>query len=390
VRLVKWASAISDLEGAPAALEKVASAVEAELGRPDLAVLFASIAHARAHEGIPELLRKRWPAATVVGCSGGGIIGGAHEIEDRPALSLTAAVLPGVSMRSFHVDIVEMPEPSQADAWRHAVGADGPTALMVLADPFTCDTQALISGLDAAWPSAAKFGGLASGGRGAGQNRLYHLGQTLRSGAVGVAFSGDVHVDTVVAQGCRPVGAPMMVTRARGSVIHELDGRPPMEVLQALYQSLSEADRELFRHSLFMGVEMQDTVVHREGELLVRNLAGIESESGGLAVAAALKPFQVVQFLLRDKRTAEEDLTRHLERYRERQPSRVEGALLFSCLGRGEQLFGRPDHDSALFQKLVGQVPLGGFFCNGEIGPVGGTTFLHGYTSAFALFRARR
>jgi small ligand-binding sensory domain FIST len=202
-----------------------------------------------------------------------------------------------------------------------------------------------------------------------------------------VALSGNLIVETIVAQGCRPIGTPLIVTRCRDNVIVEVDGRPPLLALHDLYESLDERDRELFRHSLFVGLEMrEDQVEYREGDLLVRNLVGADADTGALAVGAPVKPMQVVRFLLRDARTATEDLTRLLERSGAR-ANPPAGALLFSCLGRGQHLFGRPDHDTDLFREKVGAVPLGGFFCNGEIGPVGGSTFLHGYTSAFALFR---
>jgi len=202
-----------------------------------------------------------------------------------------------------------------------------------------------------------------------------------------VALSGNIAVETIVAQGCRPIGNPLIVTRCQGNVVQELDSQPPLEVLRELYGSLPARDQELFRTSLFVGVEMrQDQVEYRAGELLVRNLVGMDPDSGALAIGAPLHPMQVVQFLLRDARTATEDLARMLDRSAARR-SPPAGALLFSCLGRGAHLFGRPDHDTDLFREKVGQVPLGGFFCNGEIGQVGGATFLHGYTSSFALFR---
>jgi small ligand-binding sensory domain FIST len=377
---MRWASAISDRSGADA-LDEALAAVRSRLDAIDLALVFAS----------PELAREVAPrlaelgAATVAGCSGGGIIGDAREIEDRPALSILAAELPGARCAPFRVDPAAMP--AGAEAWRARIGAAEPAGLLVLADPFTCDVQRLLEGLDAAFPRTPKFGGLASGARAPGAHWLYAGGASVQAGAVGVAFSGDLAIDTVVAQGCRPIGAPMVVTRGDGNLVRELDGKPPLEVLQALHGSLAPRDQQLLRHSLFVGVEMQDSLVHREGELLVRNLVGVDPDSGALAVAARLRPFQVLRFLLRDAETATEDLTRMLEQHRARDPRTVEGALLFSCLGRGAHLFGEPDHDSALFRRLIGPAPIGGFFCNGEIGPVGGTTFLHGYTSSFALFR---
>jgi small ligand-binding sensory domain FIST len=377
---MRWASAISDRATGVDALDEALASVRRRLDRLDLAIVFASPSLARQlAPRLPEL-----PAATVIGCSGAGIIGGAHEVEDRPAVSVTAAELPGVTCTAFRIDPDLLPRDSEA--WRAQVGVDEPTGLLVLADPFS-QVEVLIEGLDAAFPRIPKFGGLVSGGRAPGANWLFAGGRTYHTGIVGVAFAGDLAIDTIVAQGCRPIGAPLVVTRGEDSFIHELDHRSPLEVLKSLHGSLDERDRALFRDALFIGIEMTDSLVHREGELLVRNIVGFDPDANVLAVAAQVRPFQVVRFLLRDARTATEDLERLLARHRAAQHPACDGALLFSCLGRGTHLFGEPDHDSKLFQRHLGDAPLGGFFCNGEIGPVGGTTFLHAYTSSFALFR---
>jgi small ligand-binding sensory domain FIST len=378
---MRWASAISDHASGVDALEEAVATVRGRLDRLDLAIVFASPSLAK--QLAPRLADV--PAATLIGCSGAGIIGAAREIEDRPAVSVTAAELPGVACTAFRVEPDALP--ADADAWRARIGVDDPAGLLVLADPFSSSVQALIDGLDVAFPRARKFGGLVSGGRTPGTEWLFANGETFRTGSVGVAFSGDVAIDTIVAQGCRPVGAPMVVTRSEGNLIAELDHRSPLEVLQALHDSLDPRDRGLFRHSLFVGIEMKDSLVHREGELLVRNILGFDPEANMLAVAARLRPFQVIRFLLRDAAAATQDLVRLLEGHRAAGHGACDGALLFSCLGRGAHLFGEPDHDCRLFRQHVGDVAVGGFFCNGEIGPVGGTTFLHGYTSSFALFR---
>jgi small ligand-binding sensory domain FIST len=379
---MRWASAISDHGSSLAALDEAVASVRDRLDQLDLAIVFASPSIAR--EIAPRLASV--PAATVIGCSGAGVIGDAREIEGRPAVSVTAAELPGVTCTAFRVEPDALP--ADADAWRARIGPEDPAGLLVLVDPFT-NAQALIDGLDAAFPRARKFGGLVSGGRMPGTDWLFAQGQSFRTGAVGVAFTGDVAIDTIVAQGCKPIGAPMVVTRGEGNLILELDGRPPLDVLQALHDGLDRRDRALFRHSLFVGIEMKDSLVHHEGELLVRNILGLDPDANVLAVAARLRPFQVIQFLQRDASAATEDLVRLLERYRAAGHGTCDGALLFSCLGRGEHLFGEPDHDSRLFRDHLGDVAVGGFFCNGEIGQVGGSSFLHGYTSSFALFRGR-
>jgi small ligand-binding sensory domain FIST len=247
--------------------------------------------------------------------------------------------------------------------------------------------ESILRGLDREYPRAPKVGGLASGGRRPQENRLLLGERVHRSGAVGLALCGDVVVDTLVAQGCRRIGSPMVVTRCEGPYLRELDGDPPLQVLAALFRTLDPRDRELLHHSLFLGLELSPGAVeHEEGELLVRNILGVDDRSGAMVIGAELEPMAVAQFVLRDPHSAEEDLRRLLVRER-RSAGRAAGALLFSCVGRGEGLFGIPDHDTSLFEEQLGPAPLGGFFCNGEIGPVGGTTFLHGYTSAFAIFR---
>jgi small ligand-binding sensory domain FIST len=388
---MRWASSLSRRSGTREAFAEAAQALEVQLGggAPDLLLAFASSEHAGEFERIAALARRRFPAALVAGCTAGGVIGDAHEAEEGPALSLTAAALPGVALSAFHLDMTSLP-PAEggARAWRALVGRTPETLpkLLLLADPFTMDARGLIAGLDLAYPGAPKFGGLASGGVRAGENRLLLGRDVHRSGALGIAFSGDVAVETMIAQGCRPIGAPMIVTRCHGTLLQELDQRPPMKVLAELYGSLDEHDRALMRHSLFLGIEMRaDRVEYDPGELLVRNIVGADEETGALAVGAELRPMMVTQFVLRDARTAEDDLRRMLGHRPFAAPPA--GALLFSCVGRGAGLFGRPDHDTALFEEKLGPTPLGGFFCNGEIGPVGGTTFLHGYTSAFAIFR---
>ncbi|MDY7229194.1 FIST signal transduction protein [Hyalangium rubrum] len=391
---MKWASALSRSGNLKEAVDQAVEELCLRLGsrEPDLLIAFASPSLVEGAD-VAELLHARLPKAVLVGCSGEGIIGANHEVEGAPALSLTGAILPGVRLVPFHLDMNQLPEPGEKpEAWHQLlrISPEARPSLLLVVDPFTCDAEALVAGLDRAYPGALKVGGLASGSRMPGSTRLFLGGNSWRTGAVGLAMMGNVVVDSIVAQGCRPIGTPMLVTRCEGNELLKLNERSPIEVLRELHQSLDERDQALFRHSLFLGFEMKkDQVEYQQGDFLVRNIAGVDPQSGAITVGATLEPYQAVQFHLRDARTAAEDLTRMLHRYREErgQVAAPRGALLFSCLGRGMHLYGRPDHDTSLFEGALGSVPLGGFFCNGEIGPVGGTTFLHGYTSAFALFR---
>jgi small ligand-binding sensory domain FIST len=391
---MRWGSALSLQPRVEAAFDEAASALEQELegSPPDLLLAFVSPDHASDCEQLASLAGRRFAGALVAGCTAGGVIGGAREAEEGPGLSLTAGVLPGAVLSGFRVGPDSRLHPVAGAPANPDAGPSpqpGPK-LLLLADPFSLNVQEFIEEIDRTYPGAPKFGGLASGGRPL-ENRLFVGEEVHRTGGVGIVFSGDVAVDTLIAQGCRPIGAPMLVTRCQQTLLQELDGRPAMLVLSELYHSLDVRDRELMQQAVFLGLEMRSGQVEWEpSELLVRNLLGADQRTGALSVGAELRPMTVAQFMLRDAHSAEEDLRRMLVRHRRASPDRASGALLFSCVGRGAGLFGCADHDTSLFEEQLGPAPLGGFFCNGEIGPVGGTTFLHGYTSAFAIFRERR
>ena len=271
------------------------------------------------------------------------------------------------------------------------VQADRAPNFVILADPYSFPVQDFLLGMDFAFPQANKIGGLASGATHQGGNALFLDGEVLRSGAIGLALDGNITIDTVVAQGCRPIGRSMRISKSDRNMLLELDGQSPMEVLRSLLQELSARDRELLGHSLFLGVVMDELIDDPiQGDFLIRNVVGMDQGSGGLAIGEMLKEGQLVQFHLRDADTSSGDLQAVLSRYAdENRAIDIPGALLFSCLGRGEYLYGKPNHDTALLRDKLGSIPLGGFFCNGEIGPVSGTTFLHGYTSSFGLFRPK-
>lgn len=385
-RSMKWASTIATPSRLEDGIEEAADTLEAELDgqAPSFIAAFASAHHADHFAKLPDCIAARFPGAVLLGCSAGGVIGGGRELEEEAAVSLTAAALPGVTVTPFHLDSDSSGWPDALDA----LGADAAhaSALLVLAEPFTCDAPAMIDWLDARLPAVPKLGGVASGAAQPGESALFAGDTVHRTGAVGVALAGNIEVDTVVAQGCRPIGAPMFVTRAERNVLHELDGVPAMEALELLHGQLDARDRDLFRSSLLIGLVMDESrEMYRRGDFLIRNLLGVDPNVGALAVGADVSDVRVVQFHLRDADTSAEDLDALLSLSR----PPVDGALVFSCVGRGQQLYGRPNHDSDVFARRVGTVPLGGFFCGGEIGPVGGRTFLHGYTSAFGLFRPR-
>lgn len=394
---MRWASAITHASDIETAMTDTEGQIRDQLGElePHLVVVFASPHYAGSYDELAPLLADMYSDALVVGCSAGGLIGGGQEIENQAALSVTAAVLPDVHLVPFHMTNMDIPgDLGDLTQWEELTGVSTDLApnFLLLADPMTFDVQRWILGLDLAYPDAPKFGGVASGPL--QETTSLFLGRRrVTSGAVGVAIYGDIEVDTVVAQGCKPIGSPLFVTRCKANVLYELDGSEPGTVLERIHRELDDDDRELFRHSIFLGLVMNDMQqAYGPGDFLIRTILGIEADSRGLVVGAYLQPNQVVQFHLRDQHAAHDDLVALMGNYRHEQGEREApaGALLFSCLGRGSALYGRPNHDSDVVRTYLGPLPLGGFFCNGEIGPVHGRTYLHGYTSSIALFRPRR
>ena len=393
---MRWGSAVSNNASLQGAVEECVSSVLDGLEglRPDLAFVFLSAAHAPAYDEVPGLVRRGLGDCPLLGCSGGGVIGAGREVEGGPGLAIAAAAMPEAELSLFHVENDGLPDQdSPPERWWEVVGSspDGQPDFVLLADPFSFAADRLIAGLDYAFPGSATIGGLASGAHGPGGNALYVGDEVRTSGAIGVAVAGSVTIDTVVAQGCRPIGAPMQVTSCADNWLLALDGKTPVQALVDVMGRLDEGERNLARHSLFLGVAMDRlNETPSMGDFLIRNIVGVDQSRGYLAIGELPSEGQLVQFHLRDAQTSTEDLDAMLNRYSVEHPIYEEtGALLFSCLGRGLNLFGRADHDTDMFREKVNAMPLTGFFCNGEIGPVGGTTFLHGYTSSFGIFRTR-
>jgi len=393
---LKWSSAVSD---APTLTEAVRQASEQILANldgksPDLAVIFVSSHHAPSFLTAPEVFSEALGAKVVIGCSAAGVIGGGQEVERRPGVAISAATLPGVELAPFYLSQDELPSPdAPPEAWHMLLGLnpqDCP-AIMLLPDPFTLRSDHLLAGLDYAYPNAVKIGGLASGGGQPGANALFMNGKSIRSGAVGVAFTGNVEVETIVAQGCRPIGEPMVVTDAEVNVINKLGDKTPLEILRDLFDAGTAREQRLIRRSLQIGIVMDRLVDGKpEGDFLIRNVLGADEDDGTLAVGELVQEGQVVQFFVRDAQAADEDLRMMLEEYMDTlEGDTPASALLFSCLGRGQYLYGAPDHDTNLFTDVVADIPIAGFFSNGEIGPIGDQTFLHGYTASFALFKQK-
>lgn len=407
-KAMKWSSLIGGLDvdekssSKQTAKQTIADLCEkllSELGQePDLVIAFVSHHYARSFEKIPGYIKDKLNPKALIGCSAGGLIGGGEEVEHEKGIALAGAVMPGVKLSGFHIFNEQLPDgDAPPSEWEKIVGVESSVepSFILLPDPFSFRIDSMVQGLDYAFANSVKVGGLASGANEPGRNALFLNDDVYTEGMVGLAVSGNVVVDSVVAQGCRPIGKPLTVTACQGNIVLELDGEPAIQMLKSVLEDLSPQDQELARNSLFLGVVMDEFKTDFKcGDFLIRNLVGLVPEAGAIVVGELLRQGRTVQFHLRDAATSSEDLRMMLKNYCDRtrltgSGAQAQGALLFSCLGRGKYLYGSKNHDSDNFREYVGDVPLTGFFCNGEIGPVGGTTFLHGYTSSFGLFRAK-
>ncbi|MEO6807615.1 MAG: FIST N-terminal domain-containing protein [Isosphaeraceae bacterium] len=380
------ASSLSTLTDTDAAIAEVVDQVADALnGEPaDLALAFVSAHHAEGLGRLAAAVSQRGVGRHILGCTGESIVGQGREIEAKPAVSLWSIRFPeGVRLRPIRLGF----DGELFKGWPGDLvepKADEDRALVLLGDPFSFPADRWLKALGPESSNLCVVGGMASAGQVPGSNRLVLDGQTFDAGAVGILIDGPVSVRTVVSQGCRPVGHPMIITKADGNLIQELGRRPALEVLQETFASLDSADQDMARQGLHVGRvinEYQDAF--GRGDFLVRNLIGADDE-GALAVTDLVRVGQTVQFHIRDAETADEDLRLLLRS--EPGGSTPAGALLFSCNGRGTRLFPAPDHDALALVDALGPIPVAGFFAMGEIGPVGGQNFLHGFTASIALF----
>ncbi len=391
---MRFTSGISDAVNAQEAVEAAARQVREQLGPAscDLVCLFASTIYRASWPELLSHVHEQLKPKVLIGCSGSGIIGGGQELEWVPAISVVAAHLPEVRLFPFVVTPDELELSVSGGFWIDKIGAspeDHPV-FVLCADPYTCNPAKLIEELNTTYKARPIVGGLVSGGNEPGEHFLFMDHEVHREGAVGVAMTGNITMDTVISQGCRPIGRPFVVTNAEENVIHQLGGRQALAVLHDVLSSLTAEDRELAqRGSIFVGLVINEMrPAFGSGDFLIRNIVGIDANLGAVAVADRVEVGQTVQFQLRDPSTSRQELRRLLQQVDQPNPaSPLAGCLLFNCTGRGKSLYGIAHQDVKTIQTVSGKVPIGGFFCNGEIGPIGGTNFLHGYTASLGLFR---
>ncbi len=417
---IAMVSALSTREDPIDASVQASDRVAQQLGSaPDLLMVFATIHHARRMGMVADTLRDRLGSSHMIGVTAAGVMSGPSEVDDGPGLAVLACRFPGVRVNPFWVDHLSPRESLDERAANLAdqIGAsEDMRATLFFADPFSVPLVKLIPALSASRMQVMDgsgrtdhigtvIGGMASAGNKPGTNTLLLDGDIRNAGAMGVTLSGPLQVDTVVSQGCRPIGNPMVITRARGNLILELAGVRAVDAIRDCVHTLGEADKQLLGNGLLLGRVINENKSHfGRGDFLIRGIMGGDETSGAVAVADLVHAGQTVQLHLHDEQTAREDLSLLLDG--QRLYSRPAGALLISCTGRGRRFFAQPGYDASTITHAFDQtpdgpsraksgtavdpgagIPVAGFFAAGEIGPVDDTIFQHGHTAVVGLFR---
>jgi small ligand-binding sensory domain FIST len=386
-----FAAALSTAPQTARALDEVCPEARAALsGDVDLAALFFSAHHLKSADLLARTVNEKLAPRCLLGCVAEAVVGNDREVEQGPALSLWAGRWPRpVVLEPFHLVLERTADGPSLFGWPDELtGADGQRAVvLLLGDPYTFPIDLFLQRVNDDAPGVRVLGGMASGIRGAGQCRLLGPGGVRDQGAVGVLLRGPVGLRSVVSQGCRPIGRHMVITRAEENFILELGGKTPLARLQELWPTLSAQEQKLLQQGLHIGRVLNEYQGDfQRGDFLVRNVLALDRDSGALAITDRVRVGQTVQFHVRDAQTADEDLHALLRLDVSAHDGKPAAALLFSCNGRGSRLFPGPHHDARAVRAEAGAIPLAGFFAQGELGPVSGQNFIHGFTASVALF----
>jgi len=367
------------------ALEAAASvASELDAASVDLAVVFASGAHLANPEATIEGVHDVLAPDVLIGCGAGGIIGAGREIEGGTAVTVWGASFQDGEVSTFHAEVQEVEDGVAISGMPDLQGAGG---AILLPDPYSFPTDAVLTELHERSPGVPVLGGVSSARTLRGEAALFLGEEVVAGGAVGIRFDG-VELLPCVSQGATPIGPELTITAGEGRIIQELAGRPALAALRSVIEELDEDDRRILAEGMLLGIVVErGRPDYQHGDFLVRSVLGADPATGTIAVGAPISAGQVVRVHARDAASADRDLHDALGLRRQALGSdRPAGALMFTCNGRGRGMFGVPDHDSAALTAELGAIPTAGFFAAGEIGPVGGESFLHGFTATVAVF----
>ena len=342
-----------------------------------------------AHK-VMEIIRVHARVPLLMGCSSHGVIINGEEIEQRGGMALSLFHLPGADLRAFALNADQVNNLEEDDSLLKLTGGseNENNGWLLFADPFHLRSDKWLDAWNTAYAPKPIVGGLASSNPGEHQTFLYLDGTIFDEGVVALSVGGDVALKSIISQGCTPIGETWTITQVEENIIHKIGNRPAFDLLVDTLNDLPDEIKARANRNLFTGLVIDE---YREdfgrGDFLIRNLIGGDPKKGSIAIGAYPRVGQTIQFQLRDAQAASEDMDEMLLSAKNNlADTTIYGACLCSCNGRGEGLFGQPNHDAGLVQKHLGPMPLNGFFCNGEIGPVGDNSYLHGYTASLALF----
>ncbi|MDQ3857768.1 MAG: FIST C-terminal domain-containing protein [Actinomycetota bacterium] len=382
--MTRIATGVSTAKEAAAAARDAADDAAARLGghEVDLAFLFLSAPHLGEAEAAADAARDALGPARLVGCVAEGVVGRDRELENGPAAIVWAGSLPGAVIETFHATAFDAGDEIAVSGFPDPTGAD---ALTLIVDPLTFPPAPLLTRLNADHPRLPVVGGLSGAGRDAGAQALFLDDAIHAEGAVGAVLR-NVGVRALVSQGCAPIGRDAVITRAEGNVVYELAGTPALARLREDVEALPPREQALVARGILAGLVIDENrPTYERGDYLMRGLLGADEESGAIAVGERVRVGQTLRFHIRDAAAADADLHSALG---ELDGVRAAGALLFTCNGRGTNMFPAAHHDARLVAERLATDAVAGFFCGGEIGPVGGRSFLHGFTATLAVFLA--
>jgi len=355
-----------------------------------LGLVFMSPAVFPHAKQVLEIIRVHAQVPLLAGCSSQSLIVGEQELEGGTGLVLALYAMPGAELKGIHFTQEQIEDANRPGYWQSETGVptDKTNGWLTFIDPFHLDAESWLRGWNEAYAPLPVFGGLASGVFSDQTTQIYLNGEVFEEGGVAISVGGDVKLAGIVSQGCTPIGDTWTLTRVEQNLIHQIGNQPAYAVLANTVNKLSAKEQRQARGNLFIGLVVNEYLedFHR-GDFLVRNLLGGDPQSGVLAVGALPRAGQTIQFQRRDATAASEDMSELLQRARTQLAgATIYGGCLCCCNGRGQNLFGAPNHDARMVQEKLGPLGLAGFFCNGEVGPVGEKNFLHGYTASLALF----
>ncbi|QDU72204.1 FIST signal transduction protein [Mucisphaera calidilacus] len=391
---IRFATAITrEIDPIDAGHELVAQILDAGLPSVSLLTLFFTANHVAAIDEIRAHLLEDLRPGVLLGMSASGVIFGREEIEDDPAVVVQAASLPGCRVQPFQFGQIDWDDDEDDDhlvlADELGVEVDGDERLVIaLADPFSTPLVKTLPALKRLVGDASVVGGLSSGARQPRRNRLLLNDRILNEGAAGVLLSGAIDTKHTVTQGCRAVGRPYVITKSKRHIVQELGGQNALAAIKGMVGDLEPSDQQLVEgHGLLIGRvvnEYKDRF--GPGDFVIRGLVGVDQDEGYVAVGdPQVTVGQTVQFHVRDQQAARGDFDLLLEAQRVHGPAA--GALLFTCNGRGTNLYDEPNIDATLAMNALGDPPMIGAVCAGEIGPIGGRALVHGHTAVLSAFR---